>query len=224
MFLLKIGPKGIILIVVLIVAIPSIAWTQIARIMVEKPKYEVLARAKGYQIRRYPPYIAAQVQVDGDAKEAVSRGFGPLAEYIFGKNVDQAKIAMTSPVTREAPASKKIAMTTPVTQQPEGDAHVVSFIMPSEYSMDDLPRPENPAVRLKAVPERVMAVRRFTWRGTDKHMQAKEKKLRAALERDSMEVVGPPVYARYDPPWTLPIFRRNEVMLPVTYKTTTPGE
>ena len=224
MFLLKIGPKGIVLLVVLIVAIPSISWTQIARIMVEKPKYEVLAKGRGYQIRRYPSCVVAQVEIAGEAKEAMNRGFRPLANYIFGENVGDSKIAMTSPVTRESAPSQKIAMTTPVIQQAEGDAHVVSFIMPSQYSLDELPRPKDSAVRLKAVPERVMAVWRFTWRGTDKHMQAKEKKLRAALDRDHIEIVGPPVYARYDPPWTLPIFRRNEVMLPVAYQTTTPDK
>lgn len=210
--------KMSILLLVLAIGTSSFAYSQLARAMVEKPRYEVLKKAKGYTIRRYPACIAARVDIAGQEAEAMNRGFRPLADYIFGNNSTDSKVAMTSPVTQEAKTSQKIAMTSPVTQEPKGDTQVVSFIMPSEYALGDLPLPNNDAVHLEALPERTVAVVRFSWVGKDKQMRSKEAKLRQALARDDIEVVGAPTFARYDPPWTLPIFRRNEVMLPVKYE------
>jgi len=207
-----------LLLVVLVLGILSLTASQFTRAMVEKPRYEVLQKAKAYTIRRYPPCIAARVDIDGHEEEAMNQGFRPLADYIFGNNRAQSKVAMTSPVTQEAKTSQKIAMTTPVTQESHGGIQVVSFLMPSDYSLADLPRPNNDAVRLETLPEKTVAVLRFSWVGEDKQMRAKEAELREALARDGIEVVGTPIYARYDPPWTLPLFRRNEVMLPVKYE------
>jgi hypothetical protein len=208
-----------ILVLIVTVGLPSVTWTQIARATVEKPRYEVLDKKKGYEIRRYPAYVVAQVALEGDSRTAMNRGFRPLADYIFGNNVSQDKIAMTSPVTQEPAATEekgeKIAMTSPVTMEPGESTQMVSFILPSEYSLADLPKPKNEAVQLKEVPSRVVAVRRFSWTGNDTHMKEQEAKLREKLAADGIEVVGPPTYARYDPPWTLPLFRRNEVMLPI---------
>ncbi|MFP4500814.1 MAG: SOUL family heme-binding protein [Candidatus Hydrogenedentota bacterium] len=193
----------------------SLGALQSCRLMVEKPDFRVVEKSTGYAIREYPACVVAQVTVPKDTDEPMSRGFGPLANYIFGKNVAETKIAMTSPVTSEQPQGEKIAMTSPVTQESGAEGHVVSFIMPSEYTLEDLPQPLNDAVRLEAIPARTLAVRRFGWTGNAQAMQQKEQDLRDALERDGITVTGPAIYARYDPPWTLPPFRRNEVMLPV---------
>lgn len=217
MFCAAMSVRNIVLLAAFLVAIPAIAWTQLARAMVEKPRYEVLAECKGYEIRRYPACIVAQVEIQAEEGEAMNRGFRPLADYIFGSNRSQAKIAMTSPVIEESGGSEKIAMTSPVIEEPAAGVQRVSFIMPSEYTLEKLPTPVNEKVRLIAVPERVVAVVQFSWRGRDEHMRAREQDLRDALARDGVEVTGTPTYARYDPPWTLPLFRRNEVMLPVAY-------
>lgn len=205
-----------------LVALPLAGSTQIARALVEKPDYEVLERAKGYYVRRYPACIVARVEVEAPAGDAMNKGFKPLADFIFGENVDASKIAMTSPVVQEKAPSTKIAMTSPVVQEPaEGGAmgtHWVSFIMPSEYTLESLPKPKSDRVQIEAIPERIVAVRRFGWTGKHKHMVKQEGKLREALARDGVEVAGPPTYARYDPPWTLALFRRNEVMLPVLWE------
>jgi len=196
----------------------QVAQGQLARAMVEKPKYEVLEERDGYEIRRFPAHIIARVAISGDAADAMNRGFSPLADYIFGENVPEKKVPMTSPVVQE-PVSEKIAMTSPVVQEPGGpeSTQYVSFIMPSEYTLETLPKPKSDKVELKEVPERVVAVRRFSWTGNHQQMLTHEKALREALARDGIEVSGPVLYARYDPPWTIPLFRRNEVMLPITY-------
>lgn len=206
--------------IVLIIAIPLSASSQMARAMVEKPKFERLARRDGYEIRRYPACIVAQVTVSGEGQDAMSKGFGALADYIFGNNVSRSKVAMTSPVIQEAAASEKVAMTSPVLQESGGtDAagQVVQFVMPSKYTIETLPKPNNLAVTLAPREERTYAVLKFSWRGKDEQMHKKEAELRKALLRDGVSVTGSAVYARYDPPWTLPIFRRNEVLIPIEY-------
>ena len=136
---------------------------------------------------------------------------------------------MTSPVTQEvaneeeekAAKSEKIAMTSPVVQKvgaPEalGQAmHIVRFIMPTEYTLETLPTPNNPEVTLANREARTYSVVKFSGRGIDENMREKEKELRELLARDATTITGRPLYARYDPPWTLPMFRRNEVMLPI---------
>lgn len=216
------SPAILLLIALFVVALPVAAWAQLARATVEKPDFKVLHEGDDYEIRQYPPCIVAQVTIEGDPSEAMNDGFSPLADFIFGANEPEEKIAMTTPVTMEPEEKKgeKIAMTTPVTQEPadsEANAHVVSFIMPSEYTLDELPKPTNDRVVLKEVPARTLAVHRFSWTGAHHHMRDHEKELRAQLAEDGIEVTGDPIYARYDPPWTLPIFRRNEVMLPVAW-------
>lgn len=194
------------------------AAAQLARAMVEQPDYEVLKKGDGYEIRKYPACIVAQVEIEGGAAEAMSRGFQPLADFIFGENVAASKIEMTAPVTQQRKSSEKIAMTAPVTQQPGKDTHTVAFIMPSEHSLDTLPKPKSDRVRLREWPARTVAVVRFSWTGSHKQMLKREAQLREALKAGGIEVTGPPTYARYDPPWTLPLFRRNEVMLPVRWE------
>ena len=213
----------------LFVAVPGIAGAQLERATVEKPMFELIETRDGYEIRRYAACVVAQVSVPLNAEEAMSKGFRPLADYIFGNNTAKSKIAMTSPVTQEvakeekAANSEKIAMTSPVLQEvgaPEAQGqamHIVQFIMPSEYTLETLPTPNNPAVTLANHEARTYAVLKFSGRGNDEKMREKEKELRELLARDATKISGRPLYARYDPPWTLPMFRRNEVMLPIDF-------
>jgi len=201
--------------------------TELERDKVEQPKYRVLAVKDGYEIRRYDACIVAQIELDGPEDSAMNRGFRPLAGYIFGGNVKRSEIAMTSPVVQQAVESEKVAMTSPVIQQPApqatddegfgGPRHLVSFIMPREYKMDTLPVPNDERVRLREVPARTSAVIRFSGWGDTDAMKQKEQELRDLLDKDGVRVDGAPTYARYDPPWTLPNRRRNEIMLPVVF-------
>lgn len=195
----------------------SDAQAQLARAMVEKPDYEVLEKADGYEIRRYPELLVAQVRIDSDTEEAMDAGFSPLADFIFGENVDASKIDMTAPVTKEADSSSKISMTAPVTQEAGDDTQLVRFIMPKEYTLETLPKPKDDSVEILTVPARVVAVTKFSGGGKHAKMLEKQAELEEALARDAIEITDGPTFARYDPPWTLPFLRRNEVMLPIVW-------
>jgi hypothetical protein len=118
---------------------------------------------------------------------------------------------MTAPVTQEV--SEKIAMTAPVTQDGSGDAWNVRFVMPGAYTLETLPRPKNQDVRLIATPARRVVVIRFSGFNTDKNINAHREQLLSYVADHHLSVLGPPTTAFYNPPWTLPFLRRNEVML-----------
>jgi len=189
---------------------------------VEQPKYTVAHTGEGYEVREYAAQVAARVRVEGRDGAAMNAGFRPLADYIFGNNTKQSDIAMTSPVTQTAAGeSMDIAMTSPVTQTAaegtDDDGQWVMFIMPSEHTMETLPKPNNDRVELVEIPARAMAVITFSGWGGANMMEKKRAELADALAKDGIALAGEPTYARYDPPWTMPWSRKNEVMIPVVW-------
>ncbi|WP_241967590.1 SOUL family heme-binding protein [Pseudidiomarina insulisalsae] len=182
----------------------------------EQPEYEVLKQQDDFELRRYAPMIVAEVTVSGSMEQASSRGFRVLADYIFGNNrVDGAtntEIAMTAPVTM-APRSETIDMTTATTMEADDGRWRVQFVMPSEYSMATLPKPNNPDIEILDYDERYYAVVRFSGLAGSKKVASKTAELRTWMEQQGLEPRGVPELSRYDPPWTLPFFRRNEVKL-----------
>ena len=208
----------IFLIVLLIIACVIIIWSLVGYFTsnAEQAKYSVLKKGEGYEIRDYPAHIVAQtvvesVSINGDA---FNRGFGIIAKYIFGGNVKKQSIAMTAPVIAQG-SSEKIAMTAPVTASATGTSQVVSFVMPSGYTLATLPTPNDSRIKLVEVPEQKMAVLRFSWYRTDPRFEKMKKQLFADLARDNVVVIGTPVYAGYNPPWTPPWMNRNEIMVQV---------
>ena len=192
---------------------------------IETPSYDVVSEHDGYEIRQYAPYIAAEVKMEGNYRASMNGGFRTLADYIFGNNTavqdgqgkKSKKIAMTAPVMEREAESEKIAMTAPVVEQEaEPGKRFVSFIMPSEYSMDTLPTPNNPDVNLVEVPAKRFAALRFSGRVPHKRAVEKKASLLALLERDQVETVGEAMLAQYNPPWTPPPMRRNEVLVEIT--------
>lgn len=182
---------------------------------VEEPAFAVSLSEGDFEIRQYASTIVAETTVSGNAWDARFAGFGPLADYIFAKERGGEKIAMTAPVT-QAPR-EKIAMTAPVTQQiaGSGEEWLITFTMPAGYTMDTLPAPANPDVRLVEVPARTMGVLSFTGLATDADMKAAESRLLDHVRRAGMKPAGDVEFAFYDPPWTLPFLRRNEAMVSV---------
>jgi hypothetical protein len=182
---------------------------------VEEPSFSIRFDEGDFEIREYAPIINAETTVRGSAWDARFEGFGPLADYIFAKERDGEKIAMTAPVT-QAPR-EKIAMTAHVTQQPGGSEEewVITFTMPSHYTMERLPQPTNPDIRLVQVPARTMGVLSFTGLAGDSDMRAAEARLRDHVRRAGMTPKGDVAFAFYDPPWTLAFLRRNEAMVEV---------
>lgn len=186
----------------------------------EEPRYEVEEQCRGLEIRRYGPRIAAQTTVTGGEDAARSAGFRRLAGYIFGGNVGKSQIAMTSPVAQQSGAgttSEQIAMTAPVSQASAPDGSwVIRFYMPSEWTIDSLPAPKDPAVELVEVSGETHAVLRFSGDRGPAAVAVRTAELLSAIERTSWAPDGEPVSWFYDPPWTLPFLRRNEVAVPVS--------
>jgi hypothetical protein len=182
---------------------------------IEQPRYSVLVQDGAYEVRRYDPYIVAEVSVGGDQGQAVQQGFRKLAGYIFGGNAGRAKIAMTAPVAQQ-PVGEKIAMTSPVTQRPEGAGRwVVRFMMPSAYTLATLPKPNDPDIRFQTEPVRQMAVLRFSGVARDGNYREKTDALKRWASARGLKTDGDAVLAQYDPPWTPWFMRRNEVLLAV---------
>lgn len=142
---------------------------------VEQPDYDVVATDGAIEQRTYAPMMIAEVTVSGEREEAISEGFRLLADYIFGNNTAQQDIAMTAPVQQEA--SQQIAMTAPVQQQADGNQWNVNFIMPSEYTMQTLPRPNNDQVNIREVPAKSFIVIRFAGTTSSDNVREHEKKL-----------------------------------------------
>jgi hypothetical protein len=191
-----------------------------AAMATEEPKYRVEKDYGEFEVRLYAPVIVAETEVTGEFGKVSNEGFRRLAGYIFGGNDGGRKIAMTAPVgTEPAPgktAGTKIDMTAPVGAQPKGEGWVVSFTMPSRWTMKSLPVPDDDRIRLREVPARRIAAVRFsgTW-GAEK-FEAIAAQLREQLEKQGLVPAdAPPVYARYNPPWTPWFLRRNEVLVPL---------
>ncbi|MFK8027352.1 MAG: heme-binding protein [Gammaproteobacteria bacterium] len=181
---------------------------------VEQPKYQVLSSERNIEFRKYNPKIVAEVTVQGERKEAISKGFQLLADYIFGNNIKSSSISMTAPVTQKQ--NQKIAMTSPVSQLETNSGWLVNFVMPAEYSLETLPKPNNNKVLLKEIPSKEFAVIQFSGTNTDKNIASHEKTLYAYLMDNKIDVLSAPTYAFYNPPWTLPLLRRNEVLIEIS--------
>lgn len=172
---------------------------------VELARYDVIESAGAIEIRAYPEQIVARTAMAGGSNAA----FGRLFDYISGANAGEAKIAMTAPVVMGAPVA--IAMTAPVVS----DGETMAFLAPASYTLESMPRPTDPAVEIVAMPARTAAAITFSGFLSRESARAEEQHLRAWLERSAWRANGPAARAGYNPPWTLPFLRRNEVIIPV---------
>lgn len=177
----------------------------------EQLKYSVMSKDGKMEVRQYEPYLAASVSFDN--REDFERyAFRVLADYIFGNNIKQEEIAMTAPVI----TSEEIAMTAPViTGQNDGE-WIMSFSMPSKYTMETLPMPVNEMVKIDRVEGAKFATITYSGYDTDNKRARNYQALYSWITEDTqLQIDGPPVFAGYNPPWTPPFMRKNEVMIPV---------
>ena len=176
----------------------------------EEPSFTVERRIGDVEIRCYGPRIAAQTAITADEEAARNEGFRRLARYIFGGNQGKTKIAMTAPVAQES--GQKIAMTAPVaTERGTGGEWVIRFFMPSQYSLDSLPTPDDERVELVTVPAETVAVLRFSGIASTSAITERTEQLLLTLRDAGVEPKSDPFTWFYDPPWTVPFRRRNEV-------------
>ena len=185
---------------------------------VAMPQYSVLSKDRNIEIREYPAIITAQVEVSASRYDAAKEGFRQLADFIFGNNVtsenNNAKLAMTAPVL-QAP-NEKIAMTAPVIQSNKDDgACIIKFIMPEKYSLSTLPKPNNPNITIKNEPARKVIAIRFSGSSTDVNLSRHLAELEKYIADHKIQVNSSYEYAFYNPPWTLPFMRRNEILIAI---------
>ena len=183
---------------------------------VETPRYEVLDSERNIELRLYQPMIIAEVELSGARKPTIGEGFRLIADYIFGNNKAQLEINMTAPVNQQK--KQIISMTAPVQQKMDGQSWKVSFIMPAKYTIDSLPKPNNSRIMLKKVPSKKFLVIRFSGSNSDANLRNHENKLMNYIKTKKIDTTGFPKYAFYNPPWTLPPLRRNEVMVEINSK------
>jgi hypothetical protein len=182
----------------------------------EEPHFRRRPLTASVELRRYGPRIAAETVVAAGEEQARNQGFRRLAGYIFGANHRGDEIAMTAPVAQQSTGGDEIAMTAPVAQSREGDAGWrIRFFMPSRWTMDTLPAPDDADVRLVVVPGETVAVLRFTGDRGPRAVAARRDELLTTLHDHEIAPAGDAAAWFYDPPWTLPFRRRNEIAVPV---------
>jgi len=187
-----------------------------SRNVTDSLSYRIVESRGRIELREYAAYLSAEVDVEADDHfAAANRGFRPLAGYIFGGNVPKAKIAMTTPVTA-SPAGESIDMTTPVTSALGGEGtYTVSFSMPSGWTMDTLPRPNDDRVRLVENPARLVLANRFRGRSDAKRIAAGSRELLSYAADNSLVTLGEPVWAGYSAPYVPLPLRRWEMLVHV---------
>ena len=194
-----------------------------AAMATEEPNYTVLSQMDDFELRRYDKQLVAQTLVSGDQDSASREGFKVLADYIFGNNTaatgGSSKISMTAPVTMQPNnkksdgESQKIAMTAPVSMQQDDGKWRIQFTMPSKYTMQTRPKPNNPNITITEVPAQTYGVIKFSGLAGSKKVATKTEELQSWMQTQNLTITGEPELARYNPPWTLPFLRRNEVMI-----------
>ena len=169
--------------------------------MTDQQPYEVVAEHEGFELRRYPAHLVAEVEVGGPFEVAGNLAFPRLARYIGGHNRPGSKVAMTAPVVQE--------------KDPGTHRYIVGFVMPADLDETDLPEPADPGLRTRAVPAHTAAAVRFSGPWLVRRFDRRAEQLLVAVDAVGLAVAGPVRYARFDPPWTPWFLRRNEVVVPV---------
>jgi hypothetical protein len=181
---------------------------------IEEATYKVVKKDNKFEIRDYAPHILAETVVEGNFEEAGNKAFNVLFGYISGDNRSREKLAMTAPVSQE-PKGEKIKMTVPMGQRRVQESWAVSFMMPASYTLETLPEPEDPKVTLRQVSARRMAAVRYSGFWSEKNYLRYKLALESWIHEKSLTIVGDPIWARYNSPFTPWFLRRNEVLIPV---------
>ncbi len=183
---------------------------------IEKAKYTVVEKEDDFELRQYESRIVAETYVTGSLKDSGNDGFRRLYNYITGDNKIKQSISMTAPVGQEA-GSEKIAMTAPVNQEKKDSQWRITFLMPSEYTLETLPEPTDERVKLLEEPGRLMAAVRYSGTWSEASYQENKSLLEEYIEKRGWTPKGAAVWARYDPPFMPWFLRRNEVLIPIEH-------
>ena len=182
----------------------------------KEPRYDIEDRIGGnVEIRHYRARVAAETTVDvGKSDNARREAFMRIAGYIFGANQSRQKIDMTSPVEVKS-TGEKIKMTAPVEVNESQGQIVMRFFMPSNYTKAELPEPTDSWVKLVEIPPATVAALRFSGSSNPSVVADRTNELANAIKSTKWKSSGPSSAYFYNPPWTIPFLRHNEVVIPV---------
>lgn len=184
--------------------------------MTEQQPFDVVRHCAGFELRRYPPHVVAQVAVTSSFDRAGNIAFRSLFGYITGQNRSRSSVAMTAPVVQSAAASEKVAMTAPVVQHAaENGDYVIAFVLPAAMTADTAPVPTNPDVEICTIPASLTAATVYSGRWSQSSYERHCAELLAAVATEGLRPLGAPRFARYDPPFKPWFLRRNEVLVDV---------
>jgi hypothetical protein len=165
---------------------------------IETPDYKVLKTIDEVELRLYPKMIVAKTSLsDKSFENQGSNGFRTIANYIFGGNEKNQKIAMTAPVVMEM-----------------SDSATMYFVMPKQYKKEDLPNPSSKNVRISEESSKTLAVISYGGFSSDKKIQKHQKELMKVLIKNNIKTKGAYMYMGYNAPWDV-INRRNEVAIEI---------
>ncbi len=180
----------------------------------EEAEYSLLKSDGAYELRQYEPYIIAEITMEGNYRSTSGKAFSTLASYIFGENKSDSAIAMTTPVLQEK-QSQEIAITAPVIQQKKGEKWSTAFVMPGQYTMGTVPKPIDERIILRETPATTVAVVKYSGLHSEQNIETYAEKLYAWISDNGYRAVSAPRAASFNPPWTLPFLRRNEIHIDV---------
>jgi DNA gyrase inhibitor GyrI len=165
----------------------------------EQPHYSIVRTDGDFEIRDYAPMLVAEVVCEGDQDQATSKGFEKLFAYISGKERDGDKIEMTSPVLHERLDEKRYA---------------IRFVMPQKWTRDTLPPAKGQDVTFTEMAAQRVASVRFSGTAGADTLQKQTARLREWMSGAGLQADATPLFAIYDPPFSPPPARRNEVLIP----------
>lgn len=169
----------------------------------KEPKFSLVQKSGNFEVRDYPAMLIAEVLVTGAMAQASGKGFRAIADFIFGNNISLDG------------GSLKIDMTVPVVISKRKDDWSFYFVMPSEYSLETLPKPNNSQIKIKNLKNRKCAVLKFSGSVTEEKLNSKTAELISWINSKNLNMTGVAQLARYNPPWTLPFLRRNEIIIEI---------
>lgn len=181
---------------------------------VKEPEYIIISKEGNYELREYPKIVRVTAFVAGDFNSSQKESFNKLFDYISGKNTAKKDIPMTAPVFMEG-KGQEISMTAPVLMEESEKGWRMSFVLPQVYTLDSAPQPLDNSLRLEELKDKKYASLRFSGFFSESNFLDRSKDLTAWINKNNFKIVGSPIRAGYNPPWTLPPLKRNEILIPV---------
>jgi len=194
----------------------AMLWPGDLSLAYEEPAYRVIKTYPAFELREYDAYVVAETQVTGAFDDVGNQAFRKLFRYISTEQRPQGKIAMTTPVIQQPIAADENTGDDGSAPADTDTSYRFAFVMPAEYTLDDLPKPDNVTIQLNSVPARLMAARRYSGTWSEDRYRKNQQQLLAAVQAADLKTLGTPIFARYNAPFSLWFLRRNEVLIEVT--------